>query len=56
MDYNLEQLKKKRPIEWDDGMEILTKPKSFLSTVTVIDLDTQLPNMHNNKLGILQII
>ncbi|MDD4819569.1 MAG: hypothetical protein PHD21_01900 [Flavobacteriales bacterium] len=26
-------------------MEILIKPKSFLSTVTVIDLDTQLPTM-----------
>lgn len=43
--YNLSELAKTRPVKTDDQMEILTKPVSFLQTITPIDLDIKFPTM-----------
>ena len=39
IDYNTYELSKKRPVEWDDTLEIRTEPASFLDNNYIIDLD-----------------
>ncbi|MBQ2421707.1 MAG: hypothetical protein II285_01865, partial [Flavobacteriales bacterium] len=39
----LDKLSQIREVKWDDTVEIIYRPTSFLNEVTVIDLDTMLP-------------
>ena len=43
INYDLEKLAQIREVKWDDTVEIIYRPTSFLNEVTVIDLDTMLP-------------
>ena len=43
INYDLEKLARIREVKWDDTVEIIYRPTSFLNEVTVIDLDTMLP-------------
>ena len=43
LNYDPQMLSQIREIEWNDTMEIIYRPTSFLNEVTVIDLDTMLP-------------
>ena len=43
INYDLEKLARIREVKWDDTVEIIYRPISFLNEVTVIDLDTMLP-------------
>ena len=43
INYDLEKLAQIREVKWDDTVEIIYRPISFLNEVTVIDLDTMLP-------------
>ena len=43
LNYDTQMLSQIREIEWNDTMEIIYRPTSFLNEVTVIDLDTMLP-------------
>ena len=43
INYDLEKLAQIREVKWNDTMEIIYRPTSFLNEVTVIDLDTMLP-------------
>ena len=39
IDYNLTELAKLRPVDSDDSMEILVKPRSFLDSIQPVDID-----------------
>ena len=41
--YDLDKISQIREVKWDDTVEIIYRPTSFLNEVTVIDLDTMLP-------------
>ena len=43
INYDPQMLSQIRAVEWDDTVEIIYRPTSFLNDVTVIDLDTMLP-------------
>ena len=43
IDFDLDKLSQIREVKWDDTVEIIYRPTSFLNDVTVIDLDTMLP-------------
>ena len=43
INYDLEKLAQIREVKWNDTMDIIYRPTSFLNEVTVIDLDTMLP-------------
>ena len=39
IDFNLTELAKLRPVDSDDSMEILVKPRSFLDSIQPVDID-----------------
>ena len=50
IDYNTYELSKKRPVEWDDTLEIRTKPASFLDNNYIIDLDELFESMSKEEI------